>query len=125
MPLHEAGHARKAARFAAPPEVPGHGAREGGGAGPPLDRTDAGHLLTVLGQEEARLALAEDRAGMDLTTRLLGVAGARPAVARFVAEGNFVVAGVPVVETVFRELDPTTNFGDAVDEGTRCEAGET
>ncbi len=78
----------------------------------------------MFGQEEVRRALAEDRAGMDLTTRLLGVAGARPAVGRFVAEGAFVVAGVPIAEMVFRELDPAAAFGDAAAEGTRCDESQ-
>ena len=39
----------------------------------------------MLGREEVRRALAEDRASEDVTTRLLGTAAAGPAIARFVA----------------------------------------
>jgi len=41
-----------------------------------------------------RRALAEDHAGEDVTTRLLGPAAHAPATARFVAEDRFVVAGL-------------------------------
>src|SRR2546428_9159793 len=63
-------------------------------------------LADVLGLEEVRRALAEDRAGEDVTTRLLGPAADARAIARFVAEGRFVVAGLPIVELIFHELDP-------------------
>jgi nicotinate-nucleotide pyrophosphorylase (carboxylating) len=56
--------------------------------------------------DAVRRALREDRASEDATTRLLGTAADRPAVARFVAEGRFVVAGLPIAARVFRELDP-------------------
>lgn len=71
-------------------------------------------MTEVLGREAVRLALAEDRAAEDETTRLLGAATKQPGTMRFVAEGRFVVAGVPVLETVFAELD-----GD----GVRVEIG--
>jgi nicotinate-nucleotide pyrophosphorylase len=63
-------------------------------------------LADALGLEEVRGALAEDRAAEDVTTRLLGAAADRSAVAHFVTEGRFVVAGLPIVDIVFRELDP-------------------
>jgi nicotinate-nucleotide pyrophosphorylase (carboxylating) len=63
-------------------------------------------LADAFGCEEVRRALAEDRAREDVTTRLLGPAADRPATARFVAEGRFVVAGQPIAAQVFRELDP-------------------
>jgi len=63
-------------------------------------------LADALGLEEVRRALAEDRAGDDVTTRLLGPAADARAIARFVAEGRFVVAGLPIVEVIFHELDP-------------------
>ena len=77
------------------------------------------------GREEVRLALEEDRANEDVTTRLLGSRTKSPAVARFVAEGRFVVAGMPVVETVFHELDPSAQLRNAIPEGTWCEPGGT
>ncbi len=57
-------------------------------------------MADVLGLEEVRRALAEDRVREDVTTRLLGVAAERPAAARFVAEGRFVVAGMAVAALV-------------------------
>jgi len=63
-------------------------------------------LADALGLEEVRRALAEDRAGDDVTTRLLGPAADARAIARFVAEGRFVVAGLPIVEVIVHELDP-------------------
>ncbi len=63
-------------------------------------------MADALGLEEVRRALAEDRAGDDVTTRLLGPAADARAIARFVAEGRFVVAGLPIVEVIFHQLDP-------------------
>jgi nicotinate-nucleotide pyrophosphorylase (carboxylating) len=63
-------------------------------------------LVEAFGLEEVRRALAEDRASEDVTTRLLGTAAHAPATARFVAEGRFVVAGLPIAELIFHELDP-------------------
>jgi nicotinate-nucleotide pyrophosphorylase (carboxylating) len=58
-----------------------------------------------LGLEEVRRALAEDRAADDVTTRLLGASAERPARAAFVAEGRFVIAGLPMLRRVYGELD--------------------
>ncbi len=63
-------------------------------------------MVEPFGLEEVRRALAEDRASEDVTTRLLGTAANAAATARFVAEGRFVVAGLPIAELVFHELDP-------------------
>src|SRR5207249_604750 len=63
-------------------------------------------LADALGLEEVRRALAEDCADEDVTTRLLGTAAHAPATARFVAEDRFVVAGLPIAELIFHELDP-------------------
>jgi nicotinate-nucleotide pyrophosphorylase (carboxylating) len=68
---------------------------------------------------EVRRALAEDHASQDVTTRLLGAAADDLAQARFEAEGRFIVAGVPVLATVFQELDPTAEVQAAVAEGFR------
>lgn len=62
-------------------------------------------LAEPLGLREVRRALEEDRASEDVTTRLLGSAARRLACADFVAEGRFVVAGLPVVARVYEELD--------------------
>lgn len=62
-------------------------------------------MAEPLGLEEVRRALAEDRATEDVTTRLLAATARRPACAEFIAEGRFVVAGLPVVARVYEELD--------------------
>jgi nicotinate-nucleotide pyrophosphorylase len=73
--------------------------------------------LSPEGLEAVSRALSEDRVSEDVTTRLLGPTIAQPAVARFVAEGTFVVAGLPVAAQVFRELDPDAQIPDSA-EGT-------
>jgi nicotinate-nucleotide pyrophosphorylase (carboxylating) len=72
---------------------------------------------------EVRRALAEDRASEDVTTRLLGATGNQPSEARFIAEERMVVAGVPVVGTVFHELDRMVSITYAVTEGATVDAG--
>jgi len=76
-----------------------------------------------LGLDAVRLALAEDRAIDDVTTPLLGTAAQTLAAGRFVAEADCVVAGLPVVELVFRELDPDAVLRPIVSEGSRARAG--
>jgi nicotinate-nucleotide pyrophosphorylase (carboxylating) len=80
---------------------------------------------TPLGLDEVRRALAEDRAATDITTRLLGAAADRRAEARFIAEGRFVVVGVPVVSTVFHELDSASTLSACVAEGAWVDPGST
>jgi len=65
--------------------------------------------------EAVRRALREDRASEDATTRLLGATAAQPVVARFVAEGRFVVAGLPVAGAAVRELDPDVQFPESAE----------
>ena len=74
-------------------------------------------MAEQFGLIEARRALAEDRAGEDVTTRLLGTVATQSAEARFVAEGRLVVAGVPLLATVFHELDPAAAVTPAIAEG--------
>jgi nicotinate-nucleotide pyrophosphorylase len=74
-------------------------------------------LADPLGKEEVRRALQEDRAADDVTTRLLGAAAHRRACAQFVAEGRFVLAGLPVVTRVYRELDPDASVEALCGEG--------
>ena len=62
-------------------------------------------MADLPGLDAVRRALEEDRAADDVTTRLLGVAGRRPACAQFVAEGRFVLAGLPIIACVYAELD--------------------
>jgi nicotinate-nucleotide pyrophosphorylase (carboxylating) len=80
-------------------------------------------LADPLGLAEVRRALAEDRVREDATTRLLGPTAARPATARFVAEGPFVVAGLPIAALVFRELDAQAQLDPVVAESAWAEAG--
>jgi nicotinate-nucleotide pyrophosphorylase (carboxylating) len=82
-------------------------------------------LADPFGVEEVRRALAEDRATEDVTTGLLGAAGDGPAVASFVAEGRFVIAGLPIAGTVFRELDPAACLEPRTREGGWAEPGAT
>jgi nicotinate-nucleotide pyrophosphorylase (carboxylating) len=76
-----------------------------------------------LGLAEVRRALAEDRATDDVTTRLLGAVAQQPACAAFLAEGRFVVAGLPIVAQVYSELsrdaqaEPLHHDGDRVEPG--------
>ena len=81
-------------------------------------------MAEPLGLEEVRRALAEDAAGRDATTRLLGAAAAAPATGRFVAGGEFVVAGLPVVATVLRELEPGACLDAGAAEGSRARSGD-
>ena len=74
-------------------------------------------MAEPLGLAEVRLALEEDRPTEDVTTRLLGLAGERPACAAFVAEGRFVVAGLPVVGHVYAVLDPGARVAVVCAEG--------
>jgi len=80
-------------------------------------------LADALGREEVQRALAEDRAAEDVTTRLLGAAARRPACAAFVAEGRFVVAGLPVVARVYSELERNACFEPDGAEGEWVAAG--
>ena len=72
---------------------------------------------------EVRRALAEDRAADDVTTGLLGAAADRKTEACFIAEGRFVLAGGPLLATVFQELDPAAVMAPGVSEGSWVESG--
>jgi len=80
-------------------------------------------LADPLGLAEVRRALEEDRAREDVTTRLLGAAAGRPASAAFVAEGRFVVAGLPIVGRVYAELDRDACLEPVAREGGWVEPG--
>ncbi len=77
------------------------------------------------GLDEVRRALAEDRATEDVTTQLLGALAERRVTARFVAEGEFVVAGIPIMATVFQELDTGAAMTPCLPEGAWTDAGAT
>lgn len=81
-------------------------------------------MAEPLGVEEVRRALAEDRAAEDVTTRLLGgLGGGRRACADFVAEGRFVVAGLPIVARVYEALDAGARVEPRCKEGDWTEPG--
>jgi nicotinate-nucleotide pyrophosphorylase (carboxylating) len=80
-------------------------------------------LADTLGLEEVRRALAEDRVEEDATTRLLGGAASLPATGTFVAEGRFVVAGLPIAARVFHELEEGASLEPIVAEGEPAEPG--
>ncbi len=80
---------------------------------------------TRFGLLEVRRALAEDRAREDVTTDLLGRAADQRVEARFIAEGSLVAAGLPILATVFRELDSHADVRLIVAEGSWAEAGAT
>lgn len=73
--------------------------------------------------DAVRRALEEDRATDDVTTHLLGAAARRPACARFVAEGRFVVAGLPILALVYAELDSKARVEPLCAEGEWVTAG--
>ena len=79
----------------------------------------------AFGLHEVRRALAEDRAREDVTTHLLGRAADSRVEARFIAEGPLVTAGLPILTTVFRELDSRAAVRLLVAEGSWAEAGST
>lgn len=70
-----------------------------------------------------RRALEEDRARDDITTALLGSAAQKPAAGNFKAQEPMVVAGLPVAELVFRELEPDVRFERLAAEGEPVESG--
>jgi len=81
-------------------------------------------LAEPLGLDTVRLALAEDAADRDVTTGLLGAAAAEQATGRFIAGGEFVVAGFPVVATVFQELEPGACLDVIAAEGSWARSGD-
>lgn len=74
----------------------------------------------------AQAALEEDHADTDVTSALLEGPGGRPGLAAFVAEGDFVTAGTPILSAVFSALSDVPVRPDlAVAEGDRVHAGQT
>lgn len=71
-----------------------------------------------------RLALVEDCAHNDVTTRLLE-SGSASAVAAFVAEERLVVCGIDAVSATISELYPPARFESRVGEGEWADAGAT
>ena len=77
-----------------------------------------------LAADEVRRALAEDDAGRDITTALLGADATAPACGRFLVEEPCTVAGGPVAREVFAQLDPTAQFTQHVVDGDAAAAGD-
>lgn len=80
-------------------------------------------MADALGEDEVRRALAEDRARDDVTTALLGSVTARVVAGTFLAEERFVVAGLPLVAEVFRQLDAGAVVEPALEDGMWVETG--
>jgi nicotinate-nucleotide pyrophosphorylase (carboxylating) len=74
-------------------------------------------------REAVARALAEDAAGDDVTTRWSVPEGLR-ASALVRAKEPGVVAGLPVAEEVFRQVDPGLSIRPQVADGTRVAAGD-
>ena len=69
------------------------------------------------------LAYAEDIGSGDITTNSI-IQPAERKTAVFVAKENGVVAGLPVAEMVFRELDETLEWNVKKQEGEKVQKGE-
>ena len=74
-------------------------------------------------RDYAQRALLEDRADRDVTTGLLGRRAAQPGVGEFRAEATFILAGVPLAEAVFLELNDAVEVERGVAEGCQVEPG--
>ncbi len=68
-------------------------------------------------------AIEEDIGYGDITTTLL-VPEANESRALYVAKGNFVLAGMPFAEEVFRIIDPTVSFKVFYHEGAKVSRGD-
>ena len=69
-----------------------------------------------------RRALAEDVGSGDITTEYLNI-GDIPGTAKITAKEDGVIAGLPVAEAVFRELDPNVEFKALVEDGAQVRRG--
>jgi nicotinate-nucleotide pyrophosphorylase (carboxylating) len=70
-----------------------------------------------------RVALAEDVGSGDATTLSVVPADLQVS-AKMVTRQDCVVAGLPLAETLFHELDPTLSFEACVEDGARCGKGQ-
>lgn len=69
-----------------------------------------------------RLALEEDLGTGDITTGLL-VPESRSSTAMLIAKGNFILAGFPFAEEIFRIVDERTEFSPVQKEGSKVKKG--
>jgi nicotinate-nucleotide pyrophosphorylase (carboxylating) len=81
-------------------------------------------VLEPLGFEAVRAALTEDHVRDDVTTALLGREADRTAAGTFLAEEACVVAGLPVVAEVFRQLGLRDAVTPLVEDGSEVQAGQ-
>jgi nicotinate-nucleotide pyrophosphorylase (carboxylating) len=81
-------------------------------------------LSVAMSDAIVRAALEEDRARDDVTTLTVVPADFR-ASAVLVARSPGVIAGLPLVETLFRLLDPTVACSDLASDGTRVSANQS
>ncbi|HXN65125.1 MAG TPA: carboxylating nicotinate-nucleotide diphosphorylase [Candidatus Acidoferrales bacterium] len=79
------------------------------------DRPELAHLV--------RSALEEDIGPRDATVAAL-ISSSANARARIVAKQDLVIAGLPLVERVFRNLDPNVSFSAECAEGSRARPGD-
>ncbi len=70
-----------------------------------------------------RRALEEDAAGSDVTTRAL-IDGSLRGAGAFLVKASGVVAGLPVAEAVYRQVDPAIAFEARADDGQRVRKGQ-
>ena len=70
-----------------------------------------------------RRALAEDIGAGDVTTECLNI-GDTPGDAKIIAKEDGIIAGLPIAEAVFKELDPKIDFKSHVEDGARIYKGD-
>lgn len=80
-------------------------------------------LPAAMSSAVVRAALDEDRAREDVTTLAVVPAGLH-ASAELVARSPGVIAGLPLVEAVFRSLDPAMTFRELAGDGARVPANQ-
>src|SRR5512135_1192063 len=73
--------------------------------------------------ELLKRAIEEDIGHGDITTDLL-VPETNESKALYIAKGNFVLAGMPFAQEVFRILDPAVSFSIFYDEGAKVSKGD-
>jgi len=80
-------------------------------------------LIPYFVRRVIRLALEEDIGSCDLTTELI-VSESQKSVALIISKGNYVVAGLPFVNEVFRLAGQGTELGIFLNDGSMVEKGD-